>query len=251
MRFFLKLSYNGTNFHGWQRQPNAVSIQETIENALSTIFQKEMEIVGAGRTDAGVHAREMYAHLDLVTVPENLNILLRSLNNMVGKDIDISGFIPVREDAHARFDALHRTYRYYVRLTKNPFDHEFVYKINTPPDIKLMNECAQYLLTVDDFTSFAKLHTDNKTNICNVMKAEWSYKKDDRLLIFEITADRFLRNMVRSVVGTLLSVGAHKINMEKFKEIIEAKDRCKAGTSVPARGLFLEEIEYPEDIFIR
>lgn len=247
MRYFLQLAYNGTRFHGWQRQPNAVSVQETIENALSTMVGKEVEIVGAGRTDAGVHAAEMFAHFDSEHVhdPEKF---LSSLNKLVGRDIAVSRLLRVTSDAHARFDALSRTYHYHVCFEKNPFLFEFSHKMARIPDVELMNEACRRLLRTTDFTSFAKLHSDTKTNICKVTKAEW--RKDNNGLLFEITADRFLRNMVRAVTGTLIDIGLRKISVEHLEEIIEKKDRCAAGISMPAKGLFLTRIVYPKSIFM-
>lgn len=251
MRVFLRLAYNGKNFHGWQRQPNASSVQETIEEALSTILRQNVEIIGAGRTDTGVHAREMFAHFDTDFFPNERIGFLNSLNKLVGRDIAIYDILPVKDDAHARFDALSRTYRYYITSKKTPFNYDFSYRIEHPLDVDAMNLGAKLLLETEDFTSFAKLHTDTKTNICNVTQAKWEANKDTASLVFTIKADRFLRNMVRSVVGTLIMVGTHKIDIEDFKNIIMAKDRCAAGTSAPAQGLFLEKIEYPSDIFFK
>lgn len=249
MRWFLKLAYNGTRFHGWQRQPNAASVQETIEKALSTIFQRNVEITGAGRTDTGVHAGEMFAHFDTEDNSFEKDRLLRSLNYMCGRDIAIYDVFPVKPDSHARFDALSRTYRYYLSTQKSPFGYELCHFVPVMPDVKAMNQAAAILLEESDFTSFAKLHTDNKTNICNVTEAGFVINTEGKL-VFTITADRFLRNMVRSIVGTLLMVGSGKIGIEDFKRIIDCRDRCKAGTSAPACGLFLEKIEYPENIYL-
>lgn len=249
MRYFLKLSYDGTNFHGWQRQPMDSSVQETIEKALSTILRKDTPIVGAGRTDTGVHAAQMYAHFDAVDIPEETRFI-RSLNNMVGHDISIEAILPVTDDAHARFDAVSRTYRYVVTLKKDPFLFRYAHRLYKLPDVELMNHAAGMLLNVNDFTSFAKLHTDTKTNICDVRNAEWQYLPSEDKLIFTISADRFLRNMVRAVVGTLLDVGSGKLSINEFVEIIERKNRCEAGASMPAKGLFLTEVVYPERIFL-
>lgn len=249
MRYFLLLSYYGGDFHGWQRQPNAVSVQQTIEDSLSTILRRKTEITGAGRTDTGVHARQMYAHLDL-DMPFDSEQLLKSANRMVGHSIALENLLPVREDAHARFDALSRTYSYYISLRKNPFTYLHTHFIPSLPDIDVMNEGGRILMANDDFTSFAKLHADTKTNICRVSEARWDYDERMGLLRFTITADRFLRNMVRAVVGTLLDLGRGKFDLDGLREIIERKNRGDAGTSMPAKGLFLERIAYPPSIFL-
>lgn len=242
-RLFMRLAYNGTPFHGWQRQPNAISVQETIEVALSKILGRETLLTGAGRTDTGVNAAEMYAHFDIFRPIFDKEKLLRSLNLMVGRDIAIYDLIPVHPQAHARFDAISRTYKYFVNLTKNPFTYPFSWLANSPLDVDAMNKAASVLVRTEDFTSFAKLHSDNKTNICQVSRAEWQYEGDQ--LVFTITADRFLRNMVRSVVGTLIDVGRKKMSLKEFKDVIDAKDRCAASTSMPGEALFLWKIEYP------
>ena len=250
MRYFLKLAYDGSLYHGWQRQPNASSVQQAIEEALSVIFQKNIEIVGAGRTDTGVHALEMYAHFDFDEI-EDKGKFLTSLNRLVGHSISIYDLIPVNDDAHARFDALSRSYSYFISLRKNPFAYLYSHRLYVLPDIELMNEAAALLLSISDFTSFAKLHSDSKTNICEVSEAYWEldYKKD--VLMFSITANRFLRNMVRAVVGTLLEVGTGKMNLKGFADVINSKDRCAAGMSMPAKGLFLTNVRYPSEIFLK
>lgn len=248
MRFFLRLAYNGSPFHGWQRQPNAPSVQENIEKALSLIFQREMAITGAGRTDAGVHAKEMYAHFDLESEIEDKERFLLSLNRLLGANISVYDVFRVPDNAHARFDATGRTYRYFIIDRKDPFLYPYSHLIKTPLDVDKMNEAAQILLKTSDFTSFAKLHTDNKTNICAVREAFWQKNDETGLLVFTISADRFLRNMVRAVVGTLVMVGTHKISIEDFKEIINSKNRCNAGNSMPPQALFLEKVEYPLEI---
>lgn len=249
MRYFLRLVYDGTPFHGWQRQPNAASVQQKIEEALSTIFQRPTDITGAGRTDTGVHAAEMYAHFDTDAIADS-GRFLTSLNRLVGNEIAIDALLPVKPDAHARFDALSRSYKYHVTLRKNPFAFRYAHRMDRMPCVEAMNEAADILLTTEDFTSFAKLHTDVKTNICRVTEARWTVDEESRELVFTITADRFLRNMVRAVVGTLLEVGTGKVTLQGFREIIEKKDRCEAGTSMPAKGLFLQKIVYPKEIFI-
>lgn len=249
MRYFLHLAYDGTPFHGWQRQPNASSVQETIEKALKVVTRQDVEIVGAGRTDAGVHARQMFAHFDLEEV-NDVSRFLSSLNKLVGPSIALYELLPVNPQANARFDAIERTYSYYITLKKDPFSRNFFHRLHRLPDIDKMNEAASILLHTSDFTSFAKLHSDTKTNICEVSRASWELFPNEERIVFTITADRFLRNMVRSVVGTLLEVGLSKLSIEQFVKIIEDKNRCSAGVSMPASGLFLEKIKYPPQIFI-
>lgn len=244
MRYFIRLAYNGAGFHGWQSQPNDISVQQTIESALAVVFRKPVAITGAGRTDAGVNAREMYAHVDIDEDIADKRRLLLSLNRLCGKDIAIYDLIPVGSDAHARFDASSRTYKYFVSFKKDPFIHPFAWFSPSPLNIEAMNEAAKLLLDTQDFTSFAKLHSDAKTNICKVTKAEWSVDNPD-YTVFTITADRFLRNMVRAVTGTLIDVGRGKLSTDDFIKIIEAKDRCSAGTSMPPGPLFLWEVRYP------
>lgn len=248
-RYFIYLAYNGENYNGWQIQPNAPpSVQETIEKGLSTLLRIPTSIVGAGRTDAGVHARQMFAHFDTEDI-ENVHQLTFKLNRILPKDIVIYNILKVRNDAHARFDATSRLYRYYITTAKDPFLYHLKYKIHGELDVKMMNACTNILFDYEDFTSFSKLHTDVKTNNCKIMQAGWEQSGDD--YIFTIKADRFLRNMVRSIVGTLLEAGRGKIDENGMREIIQAKDRGgAAGTSVPGHALFLEEIEYNNDIFI-
>lgn len=255
MRYFIYLQYDGTEYHGWQSQPNASSVQETIEQKLSLLLQRELFIIGAGRTDAGVHARLMVAHFEVDSdelIINNVSVsteeLTRRMNNILPKDISILKIVPVTQEAHARFSPISRTYRYYVTTRKNPFD-PYAYKIYWDLDVDLMNEAAAKLFNYIDFTSFSRLHTDVKTNNCKIMEARWTEVAPGDY-VFVIKADRFLRNMVRAVVGTLLLVGRHRISIEDFCHIIEGKDRCKAGDSAPANALFLEEIEYPQDIFL-
>lgn len=251
MRYFLKLAYNGEPYHGWQRQPNSTSVQETLEDALKTILRKETPLTGAGRTDSGVHAREMFAHFDVDVSIENKVKFLQSLNRLIGRDITVFDLLEVKEEAHARFDATGRTYRYYIATRPDPFFYKFSHVITTPIDVDKMNIAAHRLLYVDDFTSFAKLHTDTKTNICDVREAFWTNEEKSGMLIFTISADRFLRNMVRAVVGTLIMVGQGKINLKEFDEIIKSKNRCNAGNSMPPQALFLERIDYPESIWMQ
>lgn len=246
-RYFIYLSYNGANYCGWQIQPNGISVQETIEKALATLLRTPISIVGAGRTDAGVHARMMTAHFDNDSNPDP-DQLKKQLNSILPKDIAIQKIVEVKQDAHARFDATSRLYRYYVTTEKDPFLHQLKYKAQGRLDIEAMNVCANILFDYEDFTSFSKLHTDVKTNNCTIMYARWERYEND--YIFTIKANRFLRNMVRSIVGTLLEAGRGKLDADGIRKIIEAKDRCAAGISVPGHALFLEKIEYNEDIFI-
>lgn len=261
MRYFLELSFNGKNYHGWQTQPNAVSVQATIESALSKIMRSSVLITGAGRTDTGVNARQMYAHFDTDVQIQDIFSFLTSLNSLVGKDIYIKNVFPVEDSLHARFDACERSYKYFVTFKKSPFLNEISWRSPSSLDIEKMNEAANLLLRVNDFTSFAKLHSDNKTNICDVREACWRPLQDDpeafRFLgalddgiVFTITADRFLRNMVRAIVGTLIEVGRDKLSVAGFSEIINQKNRNLAGTSMPPQALFLWEIKYPESRFL-
>ncbi|MDE7440812.1 MAG: tRNA pseudouridine(38-40) synthase TruA [Muribaculaceae bacterium] len=256
MRYFLKLSYNGTPFHGWQTQPNASSVQQTLEEALSIILRAPVSITGAGRTDTGVNARVMYAHFDLPEESDRRRIddssrFLLSLNRLCGPSIALHELIPVAEDAHARFDASKRTYKYFVSFEKTPFLAGCSWHSPSILDVDKMNDCASLLLETDDFTSFAKLHSDAKTNICKVTRADWEpwcpmfAEKNPAGIVFTISADRFLRNMVRALVGTLVDVGRGKISKEEFRRIIEKRDRCSAGTSMPPQALFLWDVEYP------
>ena len=242
MRYFLKLSYNGAPFHGWQVQPNAVSVQSTIEEALSTVLRENISIVGAGRTDTGVNARQMYAHFDYDTEIPDFGKLINSLNRLVGKDIAIYDIIKVADDAHARFDATARTYKYFVTHQKSPFLYPLSWYCPQCLDYEKMNEACEVLKRHIDFTSFSKLHTDVKTNNCRIDYAHW--QKEGEMMVFTITADRFLRNMVRAVVGTLVEVGRGKISVEEFEQIILKKDRCSAGTSMPPQALFLWKVNY-------
>jgi len=243
MRFFIELSYKGTNYHGWQVQPNASSVQFEINKALSTVFNTKIEVTGAGRTDAGVHAKQMFAHFDFLEEFEKEQIILK-LNSFLPNEIAIHSLFEVKDDANCRFDALSRTYQYHITYKKNPFNSA-AYLLYKSLDLEAMNSACQHLLGKQDFTSFSKVNTQTFTNNCNVMIAKWEQKQDE--LIFSIKADRFLRNMVRAIVGTLLDVGKGKINPEQVKEIIAKKDRREAGTSVPAHALFLTKVEYPKE----
>jgi tRNA pseudouridine38-40 synthase len=246
-RYFIELSYNGKPFHGWQIQDNAVTVQELINQALSTILREEINVVGAGRTDTGVHASHFMAHFDLSSMIDDIPLAINKLNKFLPKDIAIHDIKTVRNDANARFDALSRTYEYRIVTSKNPFLYNFAWFYKVPLNIDKMNKAAEALFNYEDFTSFSKTGTQVATNNCKIYFAEWIESLD--LLIFKIKADRFLRNMVRAIVGTLIEVGLEKITIKDFCNIIEQKDRGKAGFSVPPQGLFLTDIEYPEDIF--
>ncbi len=241
MRYFIKLAYNGTNYHGWQVQPNASSVQETLNNALSVILNSEINIMGAGRTDTGVHAKEMFAHFDYDPTLE-VDSTLHKLNSYLPKDIAIYDIIPVHEDAHARFDAKKRTYQYHISSVKNVFSQEESWYYHQNLDVELMNQATKILLNHTDFQCFSKVNTDVNTFNCTIYEAYW--KQENNQLIFTISADRFLRNMVRAIVGTLVNIGLHKITLSDFNSIIENKNRNEAGFSVPAQGLFLTKIEY-------
>lgn len=246
MRYFIYFSYNGTAYHGWQIQPNGISVQEVLTNALRTILREDINIVGAGRTDTGVHARIMVAHFDTENQVVETDDFVGKLNSILPKDIAAEKVRRVKADAHARFDALSRRYEYRVHIGKNVFKERLSLRLFHPMDFTLMNTAALQLLSTSDFTSFSKLHTDAKTNYCVVTHAKWEQQDDE--WVFTIEADRFLRNMVRSIVGTLFNVGTGKISVSEFCAIIEAKDRCKAGASVAAHGLYLVDIRYPENI---
>ncbi|MEG1555839.1 MAG: tRNA pseudouridine(38-40) synthase TruA [Bacteroidales bacterium] len=256
MRYFIKLAYNGTPFFGWQIQPKQISVQEILERALSLLLKSKqnsenaesrqlIDLVGCGRTDTGVHAREFYAHFNfhnLLSVAE-LDNLTYKLNSFLPKEIVIDGITLMHDEAHARFDAIERTYRYYINEKKNPFTFPFAYRVFEKLNVEEMNKAASLLIDTKDFTSFSKLHTQVNNNYCHVRTAIWKEEKGE--LVFEITANRFLRNMVRALVGTLLEVGKGKMTISEFQVIINKKDRCKAGVSVPAHALFLEKIRYP------
>lgn len=241
-RYFIELSYDGTDFCGWQIQPNAKTVQESINNALSLILRQNISVVGCGRTDTGVHAKHFFAHFDAVIDKYPLDKLIYKLNCMLPFSIAIHDIYEVKHNAHTRFDAISREYKYYIDIEKNPFTHIYAYKPNFIPDINLMNDACSILFEHSDFTSFSKLHTDAKTNICKIMDANW--EKIDNQLVFTIKADRFLRNMVRAIVGTMLDIGRGKLSKDDFRIIIESKNRCEAGVSVPGKALFLCKIEY-------
>ena len=247
-RYFIYLAYDGTAYHGWQIQPHGASVQECLMKALSTLLRREAEVVGAGRTDAGVHASLMVAHFDSDS-PLDTVFMTDKLNRLLPPDISVYRLRAVKPDAHARFDATARMYKYYVTTAKMPFNRQYRCRLFQTPDFERMNEAAQTLFDYTDFTSFSKLHTDVKTNNCKIMHVAWT-RVDDVTWVFTIQADRFLRNMVRAIVGTLLEVGRGKLSVEGFRRVIEQKDRCQAGTSVPGNALFLVDVAYPETTFL-
>ncbi|MDB0037755.1 tRNA pseudouridine(38-40) synthase TruA [bacterium] len=242
-RYFIELSYNGSTFHGWQIQPDAYSVQEEIESKLSRFHSNApIKVVGCGRTDTGVHAHHYILHVDIPPVL-NTSQLKGKLNRMLPSSIAISNIYPVSDNQHARFTATARTYRYFLHSEKNPFQAATSWYMHKPLDLKKMNEAATLLLGRQDFTSLSKLHTDAKTNLCDVRVAQW-IEVDENSMYFEITADRFLRNMVRATVGTLIDVGLGKLEPNDIPTILAAMDRQAASISVPAHGLFLWKIEY-------
>ena len=245
MRYFLELSYNGKAYHGWQNQPNAISVQEVIEKSLSIILKKQTDIVGAGRTDAGVHALQMFAHFDTDLSFEEDGLLYK-LNSFLPKDIAILDVFKVNEEAHTRFDALSREYLYRITLKKNVFTFDEVYYLKSDIDIDKMNEASKILYQYQDFQCFSKSKTDVKTYNCKIMHAKWTVENNE--LHFVIKADRFLRNMVRAIVGTMINIGIGKIDINNLHEIIKSKNRSEAGFSVPAHALYLTKIEYPKEI---
>ena len=246
-RYFIELAYNGSKYHGWQIQPGAPTVQEELNRALSTLLREEIQVVGAGRTDTGVHASFYIAHFDSSQVLSDLEKIVYKLNRLTGKEIAISALYPVEQDVHARFSALSRTYKYYIDKQKNPFTYPFAWKVFPIPDIQRMNEACKVLFEYTDFTSFSKLHTDVKTNNCTIFEAKW--EDQDEQLVFTIKANRFLRNMVRAIVGTLVDIGQGKIDIAGLRKIIASRNRCSAGTSVPGHALFLCGIEYPPEVF--
>ncbi len=251
MRYFIQLSYNGTPYHGWQRQPNASTVQQTIEEALSTLLRKPTTIMGAGRTDTGVHASMMYAHVDFdETASANVELenLTYKLNNFLPASIAIQKIHPVTLEAHARFDAISRSYIYKLTSLKNPFSENAAYYYRPELDIDRMNAAASILLDYKDFECFSKAHTDVRTYLCSITEARWKIVHNQWQ--FTITADRFLRNMVRAIVGTLIEIGGGKQSPEWMHEVIQSKKRAVAGASAPAHGLYLNHIEYPQNIFL-
>lgn len=242
-RYFIDLAYRGLPFHGWQIQPGELTVQQTVEEALGKLMRTPTTVTGAGRTDAGVNARKMIAHFDTAEPITDSEAVVRGLNAMCGRDIAIRSIKEVPADAHARFDAVSRTYHYYATLRKSPFFHPLSWQAPKGLDYDAMNRAARTLLSTSDFASFAKLHSDAKTTICRVTEAEWRPVGDEGM-VFVISADRFLRNMVRAVVGTLVDVGRGKLSEDDFRTIIDARDRCAAGTSMPPQALYLWDVKY-------
>jgi len=247
LRYFIELSYFGKAYHGWQNQPNSISVQEVLEKSLNRVLRASIEIVGAGRTDAGVHAKQMFAHFDS-EASLDLALLKYKLNSMLPKDVAISEIFPVKKDAHARFDALARSYEYHIVLEKDVFNKDTAWFLKQKLDLEKMNLAAAILKEYTNFKCFSKSRTDVRTYNCRIDKAEW--KLEGNKMVFHITADRFLRNMVRAVVGTLIEIGQNKNPVSHMHEVIKSEDRGEAGTSVPAHGLYLTRIKYPENIRI-
>lgn len=241
-RYFIYLCYDGSAYHGWQIQPNGSSVQEVLMQALSTLLRRPVEVTGAGRTDAGVHARLMVAHFD-ADAPLDTALLTDKLNRLLPPDVAVQAVRPVGPEMHARFSATRRTYHYYIHTRKDPFLRGYSWQVNVPLDFALMNEAAQVLLEYSDFTSFSKTGTDVKTNICQLTEARWEQLKPGEWR-FTVSANRFLRNMVRAIVGTLVEVGRHRMTISQMRHAIEAKDRQRAGESVPGHALYLTNIEY-------
>ncbi len=251
-RFFLDIAFQGVNYCGWQKQPNALSVQQVVEEALGVIFKKSIPVVGAGRTDAGVNAYSLPAHFDISEegIEVNLERWRRSLNGILPKDIFIHSIKEVNKNAHARFSAEYRQYIYFIARERDPFNRFYVLPLIPFPDIEKMNKAAQLLLGTYDFTSFSRLHTDTHTNICTITEARWIPAPYPNTYQFVITANRFLRNMVRAIVGTLIEIGVGKKDIESISEIIEKKDRNTAGASVKGEPLFLSKVVYPEEIYL-
>jgi len=246
-RYFIQLSFHGKNYHGWQRQPNAITVQQVLEEKLSLQVGHPIEIIGAGRTDSGVHASYYVAHFNCEKNLQDDVDFLHKLNRFLPLDIAVQKISRVNADAHSRFHAVSRTYNYFIHRLKNPFLDETSFYLYGNLNVAKMNQAADLLLSFTDFTSFSKLHTDTKTNNCKIYSAQWI--EQDEKLVFTIKADRFLRNMVRSITGTLLEIGREKLSMDDFVKIIESKNRSNAGDSMPAKALFLVDIEYPEWVY--
>jgi tRNA pseudouridine38-40 synthase len=248
-RYFIEITFKGTNYHGWQLQPNATSVQAEIEKALKTLTRTDISATGSGRTDTGVHARFFIAHFETDShLPENSDDFLYKMNALLPQDIAIQDIYPVKPEAHARYSAISRTYKYTISRVKNPFCSETSWYYSVPVDIAAMNEAAVKLIAYTDFTSFCKLHSDVKNNNCHIYEALWTIDKDQ--LDFVIRGNRFLRNMVRSIVGTMIDIGRGKLDLDDFISIIEGRNRSLAGFSAPAEGLALIHIQYPDNLKI-
>ena len=250
MRYFIELSYDGAAYCGWQRQPNDPSVQQTLEQALSTLLREQVEVVGAGRTDTGVNASYYVAHFDAAQPIADTSSFAYHLNAILPRDIAVMSISQVADDAHARFGAVRREYRYRIEPAKNPFTRAYAWQYYATLNVEAMNEAAARLFDFEDFTSFAKLNSNNTTNICHIYEARWRVL-DDGVLEFTIAADRFLRNMVRAIVGTLVDVGVGKLTPEGFAEIVAACDLSRSSGSAPAQGLFLNDVQYSPEVFER
>ena len=249
-RYFITLSYDGAAYCGWQRQPDAPTVQQALEKALSTLLRADIEVVGAGRTDTGVNASFYVAHFDVAEPVADAKQLVYKLNLILPHDIAVRSVKRVKDDAHARFDAHEREYTYYISQRKNPFRRYSAWQYYVALDVEKMNKAAESLLVWDDFTTFAKLNSNNKTNICRVVKAEWCRDADDEdLLVFTIRADRFLRNMIRAIVGTLVDVGRGRYSVEEFERILHSCDLSLASAGAPAQGLFLSDVQYDAEVY--
>ena len=242
MRYFIWFGYDGTHYHGWQIQPNGVTVQSELERCLSLLMREKVSVTGAGRTDAGVHARRMAAHFDTVQELDGA-LLVKKLNGLLHEDIAVYSIERVADDLHARFSATSRTYHYYIHTHKSPFLNQYSLEIHYQLDYALMNEAGRVLTEYEDFGAFCKAGSDVKTTLCKVTQAQWIQTSPTEWY-FEITANRFLRNMVRAVVGTLVEVGRGRMSLEEFRQVIEGKKRTQAGESMPAKALFLEEVRY-------
>jgi tRNA pseudouridine38-40 synthase len=243
-RYFLEIAYDGTRYHGWQLQPNAIAVQQKLNDALAIILRQPVETIGAGRTDTGVHARQLFVHFEISNFEFRISNFEMSLNALLPHDIAVKRIIPVHAEAHARFDATQRSYEYHIHFNKDPFKQNYSWQIKKGElDVELMNRAAAIMMEYTDFSCFSKSNTQVKTNNCKITHAKWV--REDDSLIFYISADRFLRNMVRAIVGTCLMVGRNEIEPEGIRQIIESKNRSNAGTSVPACGLYLTEVKYP------
>jgi len=247
-RYFIELAFNGGAYHGWQIQQNALSVQQLLNQSLSTVLRVPIETVGCGRTDTGVHAKQLFAHFDIVNgaLDEKVERVMASVNALLPVDIAVKRLFLVAPDAHARFDAIRRSYEYHLHFDKNPFLNGFSWQLRDKPNVTNMNEAAKLMMTYRDFSCFSKSHTQVFTNNCVLMRAEWQWLSEERL-VFYISADRFLRNMVRAIVGTLLEIGYDKQGVDYIHEVINSKNRSRAGVSVPACGLYLTEVVYPGD----
>lgn len=249
-RYFIYISFKGTSYHGWQIQPGTATVQKVLDDTLTTILKEQISTTGAGRTDAGVHAKVFCAHFDCSCIdPDADKAIINRMNGLLPKDISVVSLLRVRPDAHARFSAVSRTYKYYIARSKNPFSDDSSWYFHGGLNVEKMNQACSILVRHNDFTSFSRLHTNVKNNLCHIFNAGW--EEADEKLVFTIKADRFLRNMVRAIVGTMIEAGTGKIDMNEFEKIILAGDRCLAGQSAPAKGLFLTDIEYPEEIFVK